>query len=79
MLSEQYPEGYIEFRKLDQRVMVVAKVSHGREWAAYIGAVTGKKDEDEMQAVLENGSKLSTELARVLFKHLCHAMLRYRE
>jgi len=78
-LSEQYPEGYTEIRKLDQHVMVVAKVGHGREFTAYIGAVPGKRDEDEMQDVLENGSKLSKELAKVLFLHLSRAMLRYRE
>lgn len=57
----------IEWKPLDTHVIVVAAEGGAGEWAAYIGAVPGKKHADEWQEVLRHGTKLSRELAEFLF------------
>lgn len=69
-LREAFPPGYIGYRKLHHKVMVVAKVGYNNDWAAYIGPVPGKDSETEFHEVADNGDKLSEEIASVLFKCL---------
>lgn len=52
---------------LDSKVLVVASCQDGREWSAYIGAVEGKKHDDEWYEVLRHGSKLPRRIAEILF------------
>lgn len=57
----------IDWRALDRKVIVVAAEGYVKDWAAYIGAVPGERHEDEWEEVLEHGSKLSPEVAKILF------------
>lgn len=69
-------EGRSEWMALDMRVLVVAREGGIRDWAAYIGAVPGEDHDLEWEEVARHGSKLSEELARVLFPSF--RRLRYR-
>ena len=52
---------------LDQHVLLVA-VSNEYDWTAYIGAVPGRRHEDEFMEVASHGSKVSKELAELFFQ-----------
>ena len=54
---------------LDRRVIAVG-VHDGTLWTAYIGAVPGERHEEEYKSVMENGTKLSKNLATYLFPEL---------
>jgi len=66
-----------EWKALDSRVLVVAVEGYAHDWAAYIGAVQGKDHLKESEDVERNGSKLSREIAEVLFPEFKD--LHYRE
>ena len=57
----------IAWRALDSRVIVVAKEGGCADWAAYIGAVPGFNHDKEWYEVASNGSKVSEEMAKLLF------------
>lgn len=66
----------VEFRRweaLDKNVLAVAVVNtpNGEifDWAAYIGAVPGIDHDKEYMSVAKEGSKLSVELACLLFDY----------
>jgi hypothetical protein len=54
-------------RALARKVLVVARPRVEGAWCAYIDAVPGERHEAEKWGVLENGDKLPSEVARVLF------------
>ena len=58
---------YIRTCSLASKVLVVAKTRIEGTWAAYCDAVPGNNHDIERLAVLENGDKLTEEVARVLF------------
>jgi hypothetical protein len=59
-----------DYRILDKQVIAVASATpEVGDWAAYIGAVAGKNHEEEWEEVRDNGSKLSHDIARILFPH----------
>ena len=56
------------YRVLDTKVIAVAVVTKGTDdWSAYIGAVEGKHHDSEWRKVAEKGSKITHDLARILF------------
>ncbi len=55
------------YRPLASKVLVVASTRVECAWCAYCDAVPGRSHEQEIQAVLHHGSKLSEKFARVLF------------
>jgi len=65
------------WKALDQRVIVVAVEGYAGDWSAYIGAVRGLCHNVEWTEVRDNGSKLSRELAELLFPEFKD--LQYRE
>lgn len=56
-----------EYRALDCRVLAVAVKGNVDDWAAYIGAVAGENHEEEWKNVAAHGTKLSQEVAELLF------------
>lgn len=61
----------LRYRALDRQVLIVAVVNTiVGDWSAYIGAVPGECHEDEYEEVAAYGTKLSKELATVLFPDL---------
>jgi hypothetical protein len=61
----------IEYHALSRDVLAVASVNTlVGDWAAYIGAVAGKSFDEEKQKVADEGTKLSFELAKLLFPHI---------
>jgi len=57
----------IHIHALARKVLVVAKTRIEGTWAAYCDAVPGDNHVMEGHAVLEDGDKLTEEIARVLF------------
>jgi hypothetical protein len=76
-MEEILKPGYYEFRKLHQKVLVVAQVGNNKDWAAYCAAVPGKDAEKEWQDVTCNGDKLSKVIAEAMFPHWAK-VLQYR-
>jgi len=66
----------MEYKPLAYDVIAVAVAGYARDWAAYIGAVAGINHSLEYRAVAKDGSKLSEEVAKILFP--CWKGLRYR-
>jgi hypothetical protein len=65
--KREYKE-IIDYRALDSKVLVVAVAQEPiDEWSAYIGAVPGKHHSQEYLDVKAEGSKLSQEIASVIF------------
>ena len=60
-------ESTVRFVCLDRRVMIAARTRVEGTWAAYCKNVPGMKHEDEVEAVLEHGTKVPEAVARVLF------------
>ena len=61
------------YKVLDSKVIVVAAEGYADDWSCYIGAVEGKKHEEEWHTVKKHGTKLPKEVAEILFpafKHL---------
>jgi len=57
-------------RALDTKVLIVAVVNEDiRDWAAYIGAVEGKNHDAETPGVAERGTKVSKEMAEMVFPY----------
>ena len=54
-------------RALARNVLAVARTRIEGAWGAYIDAVSGVNHDDEQGAVLDHGTKLLPEIARVLF------------
>lgn len=67
----------IRYLALDRCVIAVAVEGEVQDWAAYIGAVLGNRHRDEWQRVAERGSKLSKEVAEILFPDFKHLKWRY--
>ena len=57
----------VRYKALDSKVLVVAVEGYANDWACYIGAVEGKNHNIEYKQVMKHGSKLHTNLARLLF------------
>ena len=57
----------VKRRALGRNVLVVARTRIEGKWAAYIDAVPGRNHAHEEAAVLDHGTKLLEEVARVLF------------
>ena len=55
------------YRALDTHVLAVVREGAIGDWAAYIGAVDGKRHEDSVEKVASNGTKLPKALAEMLF------------
>ena len=51
-------------------ITIMASITEGIDWAAYIGANTGYSEEDCMRFTLDYGCKLSEEDARHYFPHI---------
>lgn len=66
----------VRWKVLDKKVIAVAREGEVEDWAAYIGAVKGDNHEKEWQHVAAYGSKLSQEVAELLFPDFTH--LRWR-
>jgi len=66
----------IDWKTLDQHVIAVAVEGAIGDWAAYIGAVPGKRHSTEWQDVLTNGSKLPRKVAEILFPEFKHLLWR---
>ncbi len=58
---------WIQKRALSSRVLVVMNTRVECAWAAYCDAVRGRDPDNEWQAVLNHGDKLSEDTARTLF------------
>lgn len=70
----------IHYRALSMKVLTVAIVNtKTKEFAVYIDSVAGKNHDLEYQDVLDFGSKLSKELAIVLYSWLVDKGYYYRE
>lgn len=63
----EYQPPRFTYTALDRQVLVVAVPGEVGDWAAYIGAVPGKRHEDEVDAVAHAGTKLSLSMAKLLF------------
>ena len=57
----------ITWYALDHNVLCVAVEGSVKDWAAYVGAVEGNDHESEALGVAMNGSKLSYQIAKLLF------------
>lgn len=53
---------------LSRKVLVVAVKGSFNDWTAYIDAVEGENHRNEADKVMAHGSKLSYEIAKILFK-----------
>lgn len=58
--------------RLSRKVLAVG-VSDGSWWSAYVDAVPGYNHEEEAPQVLEEGTKVSYEIAKILFPDLDEA------
>lgn len=67
----------LEVKALDSKVLAVAVEGSVGDWAVYIGAVPGHNHEVELYEVVDNGSKLSRNLAEAMFPHYKHLQWRY--
>ena len=73
-----HPDNEYCMRAIAHDVLCVASITthpdteQPVEWRVYIGAVAGKNHNDEWQNVAKNGSKLSEEMARLLFSCFAH-------
>lgn len=54
-------------RALSQRVLAVAVKGSCDDWTAYVDAVEGKNHVEESVVVADKGTKLSQEIAEILF------------
>ena len=63
--TEFKPE--IRRRALAMRVLAVAQTRIEGAWKAYVDAVPGIRHVDEISGVLQNGTELREEMARLLF------------
>ena len=54
---------------LSRKVLAVS-VDNGHDWAAYIDAVPGINHDNEDEQVSRTGTKLSKEVAKVLFPNM---------
>lgn len=57
----------IRYIALDSKVLVIARTRIEGTWAAYIGAVDGIRHEEEWEKVAACGTKISKDLAKLLF------------
>jgi len=55
------------YTPLASRVLVVAIEGGGGYWAAYVDAVNGENHELEWENVARHGTKLSREIAEIMF------------
>jgi len=60
-------KGITEYRALSQRVLAVAVEDAIGDWAAYVDAVPGYNHDQEAGRVAVHGTKLTVELAELLF------------
>lgn len=59
-------------------VAIVASITHGLDWATYIGATFGSLSEEEtVQYVVKFGCKLPEKDARYFFPELKHLLYRH--
>jgi len=56
-----------DFIALDRKVLVVAVEGSVKDWSAYIGAVKGNNHSLEAGEVARSGTKISKEIAELLF------------
>lgn len=59
----------MRYRALARCVLAVAETRAEGTWAAYCDAVPGKNHENELEPVLNQGAKLTEDVARVLFPY----------
>jgi hypothetical protein len=67
----------MDWKPLATNVIAVAIEGYAGDWAAYIGAVSGKHHEEEVEEVLNHGAKLSKEIAEILFPEFKRLKYRY--
>lgn len=63
----EYQGRKVVVAKLDRTCLAVAVEGSGHDWAAYIMGVPGVKHETEWLDVMNNGNKLSEEIAVAIF------------
>jgi len=56
-----------DYVALDRKVLVVAVEGEVKDWSAYCGAVTGNNHLLEAKEVARSGTKISKEIAELLF------------
>ena len=60
-------KAHISYHAIASNVLVAARTRIECAWAAYVDAVPGYDHDQEWQAVLDHGSKLSEHVARAMF------------
>jgi hypothetical protein len=64
----------MDYCVLDQNVLAVAvQGGAGDDWAAYVGAVDGMSHDVEAEGAMRTGSKLRSDVARLLFPEFARA------
>ena len=64
----------VDWRALDQHVLVVAVKRIPGEWCAYIKDTPGMNHEAELEEVRAWGSKLPKEIAEAVFSNIYHRL-----
>ena len=70
--------GKVRWVVLDSRVIAVAVEGEIGDWTAYIGAVEGRRHDQEWRKVAEYGTKLPKKVAEALFPDFAE-QFRWRE